>query len=401
MRCVSCPSCPTAFETDRSPVSAVGRPAHVVHRRSPPSRSCRSWRRRPRPRGRADCPATRRRSTLRSAPRCPWRRARKRRARSHTSSVTTANRMPASPARAASTAALSASMLDWNAISSIVRMIFETFWLDPPTWLIDESSQTAPDPTRTPRRSTSLIRRAPPASAGCSDVSWTPSPIDADVSFQRRRRPLAPVDSDCADPGELRRVDATCSAPVVLVDRADEDGDRRPDDEERDDRAGDQRETRASPRPTSRREPPRPSAGSSRHPVLSKSATTWSAFRKASPPVRAAARACPPLRTVSERVAQRQAPRARAVHARPGCLHRSNSSPSSRGHDGALDSPPPAWPSSVGRGKLAFDGGLLLQAPARRASRTSAKWAFRFGDSTDGIDSREGDRRDSGGSGSR
>ena len=54
-------------------------------------------------------------------------------ARLRTSSATTANPMPASPARAASTAAFSARMLVWNAISSIVRMIFETFWLD--SWM--------------------------------------------------------------------------------------------------------------------------------------------------------------------------------------------------------------------------------------------------------------------------
>jgi hypothetical protein len=38
--------------------------------------------------------------------------------------------MPASPARAASTAALSARMLVWNAISSIVLMILDDAVLD-------------------------------------------------------------------------------------------------------------------------------------------------------------------------------------------------------------------------------------------------------------------------------
>ncbi len=41
-----------------------------------------------------------------------------------TSSATTAKPRPASPARAASTAALRASRLVWNAISSMVLMIF-------------------------------------------------------------------------------------------------------------------------------------------------------------------------------------------------------------------------------------------------------------------------------------
>ncbi|MPM90462.1 hypothetical protein SDC9_137583 [bioreactor metagenome] len=44
-------------------------------------------------------------------------------ARLRTSSATTANPLPAVPARAASTAAFSAKMLVWNAMSSIVLMI--------------------------------------------------------------------------------------------------------------------------------------------------------------------------------------------------------------------------------------------------------------------------------------
>ena len=47
-----------------------------------------------------------------------------RRARFRTSSATTANPAPASPARAASTAAFRASRFVWKAISSIVLMIF-------------------------------------------------------------------------------------------------------------------------------------------------------------------------------------------------------------------------------------------------------------------------------------
>ena len=45
-------------------------------------------------------------------------------ARLRTSSATTANPLPASPARAASTAAFNARILVWNAISSMVLMIF-------------------------------------------------------------------------------------------------------------------------------------------------------------------------------------------------------------------------------------------------------------------------------------
>jgi len=45
-------------------------------------------------------------------------------ARLRTSSATTAKPLPAAPARAASTAALSARMFVWNAMSSIVLMIF-------------------------------------------------------------------------------------------------------------------------------------------------------------------------------------------------------------------------------------------------------------------------------------
>ena len=51
-------------------------------------------------------------------------------ARLRTSSATTANPMPASPARAASTAAFSARMLVWNAISSITLMILAILSLE-------------------------------------------------------------------------------------------------------------------------------------------------------------------------------------------------------------------------------------------------------------------------------
>ena len=62
-------------------------------------------------------------------------------ARLRTSSATTAKPMPASPARAASTAALSARMLVWKAISSIVLMILEILPLD-------ESISAWPSPSR-------------------------------------------------------------------------------------------------------------------------------------------------------------------------------------------------------------------------------------------------------------
>ena len=51
-------------------------------------------------------------------------------ARLRTSSATTANPIPASPARAASTAAFNARMLVWNAISSIALMVFATLLPD-------------------------------------------------------------------------------------------------------------------------------------------------------------------------------------------------------------------------------------------------------------------------------
>jgi hypothetical protein len=54
-------------------------------------------------------------------------------ARLRTSSATTAKPLPASPARAASTAAFSASRLVWKAISSMTLMILavssELFWM--------------------------------------------------------------------------------------------------------------------------------------------------------------------------------------------------------------------------------------------------------------------------------
>ena len=50
-------------------------------------------------------------------------------ARVRTSAATTAKPLPASPARAASTAALRASRLVWKAISSITPVMSEIFWL--------------------------------------------------------------------------------------------------------------------------------------------------------------------------------------------------------------------------------------------------------------------------------
>ncbi len=69
-------------------------------------------------------------------------------ARLRTSSATTAKPMPASPARAASTAAFSARMFVWNAISSIVLMIFATFADDSESPPSTSPSRSAPCSTR-------------------------------------------------------------------------------------------------------------------------------------------------------------------------------------------------------------------------------------------------------------
>ena len=83
-------------------------------------------------------------------------------ARLRTSAATTANPRPCSPARAASTAALSASRLVWKAISSITVMI-SAMRLDAP--LIARIAATASPTTRPPRSAASR-------DAAASSAAW-------------------------------------------------------------------------------------------------------------------------------------------------------------------------------------------------------------------------------------
>ena len=104
-------------------------------------------------------------------------------AKFRTSSATTANPIPASPARAASTAALSARMLVWKAISSITLMIFEILSLEPVISCIDWSISSSVRLPSVMRRSTSAI--TPAASFEFSAflrVIEVISSLDAEVS---------------------------------------------------------------------------------------------------------------------------------------------------------------------------------------------------------------------------
>ena len=126
-------------------------------------------------------------------------------ARFRTSAATTANPRPCSPARAASTAAFSASRFVWNAISSIVVMMSAIFFDD---WLISSIAPTACATTCPPFSATSrdpiaswLACRA--LSAFCFTVAVISS-SDAAVSSRLDACSCAPDDS-CSDAAESCR----------------------------------------------------------------------------------------------------------------------------------------------------------------------------------------------------
>ncbi len=131
-----------------------------------------------------------------------------------TSSATTAKPMPAAPARAASTAAFSARMLVWNAISSIVLMMRATLLLD--SW-IDSIETTISDSAlfeSSTRPCTSVTSTA--ASCACLALVRVIVAIcssDAEVSSSEAACSFEPIDSDCAE-------EATCPAAEAICVRA-------------------------------------------------------------------------------------------------------------------------------------------------------------------------------------
>ena len=97
-------------------------------------------------------------------------------ARLRTSSATTAKPLPASPARAASTAAFSARRFVWKAISSMVFTIFAVSSDDALIFSIDCESRRMLSARRRPRCAPTRRGSAPPASCARSASTSRPSP---------------------------------------------------------------------------------------------------------------------------------------------------------------------------------------------------------------------------------
>ena len=135
-------------------------------------------------------------------------------ASARTSCATTANPRPASPARAASTAALSASRLVWNAISSITRTIWPISRAarsispmecsSPSTAFCAEAASCVPCSVRLRAPSDSSLVRAV-----CSRSCVTA----ADISSMLAAWPLATPDSDSL---VLASVDVSPASSVAL-----------------------------------------------------------------------------------------------------------------------------------------------------------------------------------------
>jgi hypothetical protein len=89
-------------------------------------------------------------------------------------------------------------MLVWNAISSIVLMIFETFWLESAISDIDATMPPSASFDWVTRVSTSDISSAAwrECSAFCRVIDDISS-IDAEVSSSDAACSLAPCESDC------------------------------------------------------------------------------------------------------------------------------------------------------------------------------------------------------------
>ena len=140
-------------------------------------------------------------------------------ARFLTSSATTANPLPALPALAASTAAFSARIFVWNAISSIVLMIFP---ISPEDVLISDIAASI----------SCILRLLSPASSPTSTdfllASWAPSAlrlifveislIVAASSSTEEACSVAPWESACAPLDTWSAPEDTCPAETFKVE---------------------------------------------------------------------------------------------------------------------------------------------------------------------------------------
>ena len=131
-----------------------------------------------------------------------------------TSSATTAKPIPASPARAASTAALSARMLVWNAISSTVLMMRATSRLDSTIAPIELTIWSSVSRARRARSSASRISEAAlPAWSALRRVIAAICSSDAEVSSSEAACSVAPCDNVCAELATWVAAAVVCPAP--------------------------------------------------------------------------------------------------------------------------------------------------------------------------------------------
>jgi hypothetical protein len=122
--------------------------------------------------------------------------------------------IPASPALAASTAAFNASRFVWNAISSIVLMIFETLRLASTMPLIEATMAFSASFEAFTCWLTSAIRSA--ARAECTAVRWVIediSSMEADVWTSAADCSLAPFERLCDEADTSFAADTTWAAP--------------------------------------------------------------------------------------------------------------------------------------------------------------------------------------------
>ncbi len=138
-------------------------------------------------------------------------------ARFLTSSATTANPAPASPARAASTAAFNASRLVWNAISSMVLMILEVSSLALEMSFMDTVSRSMESlAVATTWLASFISPSAVPAFSALFLVMEAISSMDEEVSSMDAACSEAPSAMDWLADDTWPEADATWSAPSLM-----------------------------------------------------------------------------------------------------------------------------------------------------------------------------------------
>src|ERR1017187_3586343 len=140
-----------------------------------------------------------------------------------TSSATTLNPAPASPARAASTAAFNARILVWKAMSSMVFKTPATWWLDLAIRLIDEVSWFMACAARSTVWCADCIRRsASPARSAFWRVVAEISSSEAEVSSMQAACSCALADTSVPDfaicsAARPASPAASCTPPITRI----------------------------------------------------------------------------------------------------------------------------------------------------------------------------------------